>query len=1508
MSNRSNNPLFIRSAFNNTPVALAVIDEQGLFFEVNEKFCSVFGYTSAELIHQPFLSFFSESTQQELVAVQQAILHDGQSVQNISCKGKSKTRQSIDLLASFNSFGDESGNRYIITSLTDISFQKQKMEEAESINLRYRSVIEHSIHAFFLAKPDGTIVDANNAAEKMFGYSVKELCAIGRDAIIDNTDPKTQQKLTERAHNGFATGELTGIRKNGERFSFEFSSVKFAGVNGEETTSTLVHDISERKQQEHKLLRSQDEMALILNNTEEMFMVIDKDWNVINYNKATKERAKSILGKELTMGDSLLSLAEPERYSYVKAVYEKVLAGETIRYKHRVDRGFGVEHYQLSYSPVFDADGSCKSFMVTVRDITIEEKVLNEITQNQQLLQQAESIAHVGSWELDVVTDKLFWSDEVFRICGYEPKSFQLTVESGWAVIHPDDRTAFITGLQKAIVGKTNCASDLRFVRPDGTIRYIKSKAKVVLDKERKAVRLIGVFHDVTDQKLMERELAISQQQYKSLFDQNPDAVVSFDLQGNIISVNDAGMLIAEATREKLFNVRCENYFDENEVEVIRIYFKEVSKGIPQRFQTTIVTTTGKSKRVAVSLMPIIIAGDITGVYGILKDITIEKLYEDELEFQSNLLSTIQQSVIVTSLDGTIVYWNNFAEHLYGWQRTEVMGKKIGELLAADISQEQASVLMEQLSAGESWSGEFLVKHKLTEPFKVQIQNSPLLDANEKLIGIVGVSWDITKEVETREYIKFQANLLDNVQQAVIAADLTGVIRYWNHFAEELYGFSKEEAKGENLSIITTNDPHYTALAGEVFQLVAAGKSWSGDFRVRNKQQQEFTAFSINSPVSDAEGNVQGILGVSYDITERKRAEQQKEFDRLDKEALINSTSDLIWSVNREYKLIAANKAFNQSLEENYNIKLNQGDNVLEEELFSKEVNNFWRSLYTRALNGESFTTELHIPATLNSGNRWDEITFNPIVNNEEVIGVACRERNITESKVYQQKLVAVNNQLEMAQQIAKLGYWSHDLKNDVLFWSKEVYSIFGVEANAFKPNINSFFERVHPEDQQKVEEQMQLVLSGVASLHQEHRIILPDNQVRYVLQKGSVILNDEQEPILVEGTIQDITEAKNAEEILKVNEEQLNLIYNTTAGIIFLIGVENNGDDFRFISMNNAGLTAIGLQPKDVFDEPVQKVIPEPFCSFVLAKYKEAILLRKAIVWEEETPYPMGTKTGVVTVTPIFDNDGNCVRLVGSIKDITEQKLSELRLKDIYAQLEQRAAQLQISNTELERFAYVASHDLQEPLRMISSFLQLLEKKYQDTIDEKGRDYIRFAVDGSLRMKYLINDLLDYSRVSTRRQNLEQVNVEFIVKDVLQNLSLRIEEKKAVIKTSMLPVLPNADKTQMVQLFQNLIGNALKYSGHKQPRIEIEAVEKEEEWLFAIKDNGIGFDERFAEKIFVIFQRLHNRSEYSGTGIGLAICKKIIDRHGGKIYAESVPGEGSRFWFTIKKHLVAEQ
>ena len=294
MSNRSNSPEFFKAVFNSTPVGLVIIDEHGFFLEANEKFYNMFGYNTTELLNQPSYIIFSDSIQQDVQIIQQSVLN-GSSVSNILRQAKTKQGSLINVNVNFDPFTDETGGRLILASFTEGSHEEQKIKEADNINLKYRSVIENSIHAFFLTKPDGTIVEVNKAAEKMFGYTAKELCAIGRNAIIDLSDGRIYQKLKERADHGFTTGELTGIRKNGERFPFEFSSILFRDSNGEETTSTLAHDITVRKEQEQKLLRSQQEMASILNNTEEMFMIIDKNYKIINHNKATKERAKCIL-------------------------------------------------------------------------------------------------------------------------------------------------------------------------------------------------------------------------------------------------------------------------------------------------------------------------------------------------------------------------------------------------------------------------------------------------------------------------------------------------------------------------------------------------------------------------------------------------------------------------------------------------------------------------------------------------------------------------------------------------------------------------------------------------------------------------------------------------------------------------------------------------------------------------------------------------------------------------------------------------------------------------------------------------------------------------------------------------------------------------------------------------------------------------------------------------------------------------------------------------------------
>jgi PAS domain S-box-containing protein len=256
------------------------------------------------------------------------------------------------------------------------------------------------------------------------------------------------------------------------------------------------------------------------------------------------------------------------------------------------------------------------------------------------------------------------------------------------------------------------------------------------------------------------------------------------------------------------------------------------------------------------------------------------------------------------------------------------------------------------------------------------------------------------------------------------------------------------------------------------------------------------------------------------------------------------------------------------------------------------------------------------------------------------------------------------------------------------------------------------------------------------------------------------------------------------------------------------------------------------------------------------------------------------------------INEDGNPLRMLGTHTDITDRKQADEQLKRTMEELKR-------SNMELEQFAYVASHDLQEPLRMVSSFTQLLEKQYKDKLDEHALDYINYAVDGAKRMQLLINDLLSYSRVNSKGGKFEEVDLEKVLDETLSNLELTIEENQAFITRESLPKI-NANYRQMIQLFQNLIGNALKYRSKETPQIQISTQKEDNQWIFSVEDNGIGIDPKYADRIFMIFKRLHTNEEYEGTGIGLAITKRIIERHGGNIWVESETGKGSTFYFTI--------
>jgi PAS domain S-box-containing protein len=269
------------------------------------------------------------------------------------------------------------------------------------------------------------------------------------------------------------------------------------------------------------------------------------------------------------------------------------------------------------------------------------------------------------------------------------------------------------------------------------------------------------------------------------------------------------------------------------------------------------------------------------------------------------------------------------------------------------------------------------------------------------------------------------------------------------------------------------------------------------------------------------------------------------------------------------------------------------------------------------------------------------------------------------------------------------------------------------------------------------------------------------------------------------------------------------------------------------------------------------------------------------------------------VNAEPLLDQQGNVIEVVTSFTDITEHKEAREKLTSLYQHLEMRAFEIATTNADLEKFVYAATHDLQEPLRLISSFVQLLESKYGHQLDLQAQEYIRFAVDGAKRMKKLILDLLEYSKFTGAGMIMVPTDLNRLMEKVHSNVSGQLKELNAGLLVHPLPVA-YIHPALIIQLFENLVDNALKYRGKDVPFIEINCCETDDKWQFSVRDNGIGIETGYSAKIFDLFQRLHSNGLYEGTGVGLAICQKIVRLHRGEIWVDSEPGKGSTFYFTI--------
>jgi PAS domain S-box-containing protein len=764
----------------------------------------------------------------------------------------------------------------------------------------------------------------------------------------------------------------------------------------------------------------------------------------------------------------------------------------------------------------------------------------------------------------------------------------------------------------------------------------------------------------------------------------------------------------------------------------------------------------------------------------------------------------------------------------------------------------------------------------------------------------VGLLWRQQRVQFFREKLEAQAErarlgaIVESSHDAIVGGNLDGIISSWNIGAEKIYGYGAAEAIGQSVVMLIPHGKNEEF--ARLLEDVKRGESVINHDTDRIRKDGERIHVSLTlSPVRDAAGKVVGVSAIGCDITEQKRAEAALRRSREEFKDLFDNAPVGFHELDAEGRLTRVNNMELQilgytagELLGQFVWKLSATEELSRRATFAKlggeppPPQGFERTL--RRKDGSTVPVLIHDRilrradgAIIGIHSTIEDIT----VRKQAEKFLAERTAELAKERLFLRTLIDNLPDAIYAKDIEARKILTNpaDLKN--LGFKIEDEAVGKTDFDVFPKEIaDAFFA----DDQSVLKE-------GKPVINREEKIVMPDGVTRWLLTSKIPWRDASGKIVGLVGIGHDITDRKRAGQALEHERKLLRTLIDNIPDSIYVRDLSN-----RFVVANASFARLMGVTgPSDLIGKKDADFYP-PELAVNFDKIDQEVLAGRQILNRERViRFPNGQELAMLNTKVPFKNDkGEVVGLIGVGHDITERKAAEARLQNTMADLER-------SNKELEQFAYIASHDLQEPLRMVSSYTQLLAKRFEGQLDEKTRKYVHYAVDGATRMQSLINDLLAYSRVGRQGKPIEPADAHAILGEAVRNLAARIEETHAVITNDDLPTV-RVDASQLVLVFQNLLANAIKFRREGIPGIHVSAQDKGGEWLFAVKDNGIGIEARHAERVFVIFQRLHTREEYPGTGIGLSVCKRIVERHGGKIWFESEPGNGTTFFFTIPK------
>lgn len=908
---------------------------------------------------------------------------------------------------------------------------------------------------------------------------------------------------------------------------------------------------------------------------------------------------------------------------------------------------------------------------------------------------------------------------------------------------------------------------------------------------------------------------------------------------------------------------------------------------------------------------------------------TIEKWKMDQSIRDSELLFRKlfkQHSAIKLLLDpetGNIIDANDAAVSFYGWSYEKLLSMRIQDINTLPIEEVKSAI--ETVRNQQRIRFEFRHRRADDSIRDVEVFSSKIEVKGKDLLH--SIIHDITDRRQAEEALRESEERFRNLHESMIDAfvqvDMSGHVVSFNSTYREMLGYSEAELSQLTYQDLTPDKWHTYESDIVQKQILINGYSAVYEKEYRKKDGTIFPVELRTSLLTDKKGNPVGMWAIVRDITERKHMETALNESEERYRTFINATQDMAFLKDNQFRYVMINDRnaafFGKKPEEII------GKNDFEMMPYNAAENCMKSDEQALAKNTVVINEEV-------VGGRIYETRKFPVHLRGMTIGVGGYIRDITEIKIANEKIIRSEEALRIAQKVAHVGSWAWYIQENRVEWSDEMFNIFGVDKNSFDGNLTDIIKKaINPDDWEAVENANRSVILYKKPIPVEYRIIHNNGDVRTVYaEAGELILDENNSPMLLSGIVEDISDRKRSEDEIKY----INAILGNLINVIRdLAAARNRETVFATVRTSarrlmNADGASFVLRDGDMchyIDEdaihPLWKgqkfPIGECISGWVMTNGKPAII--EDINNDNRTPNELYSTTFIKSLVmvpigriEIFGAIGTYwakkhipspkeMDILTTLADATTIAIENINfyseLEDI---VEQRTAALERANQELESFSYTVSHDLRAPLRHINGFVEMLYREADNALSEKARHYMDVISKSAKRMGTLIDDLLSFSRMGKSEFSIRKIDMNIIINEVLKDFTMELSQKYIIVKQESLPIV-QGDQAMLRVVLNNLLSNAIKFSAKSDtPEIKIghNSINKEE--VFFVKDNGAGFDMRFADKLFGVFQRLHSESEFEGTGIGLATVKRIINRHGGKVWAEGKPGEGACFYFSL--------